>query len=481
MLTRRTFAKVLSAGVATLLAGRRADAQGSPFPAEGKLLLTSGGVPTALATDFVGLGYEESSVAMPGLFSAENTAHVRLLRMLPQPCVLRLGGIVADATAYLANGTPRHEPGNTVITRACLQQLRGFLDAVDARAIWSVNFGRGTLPEAIAEARDVSATLGRRLLAIELGNEVENYGRGNAPLRTPPYTYDTWRAEYSRWRTAILAEVPGLAFAAPDTAASVEWVERLAADARGEVQLLTTHYYRGDQRRATREQILSTDAKLIDTLQRLQKASHASGIPWRMCEINSFFGGGHPGISDTLAGALWTLDTMLLLASYGCAGVNMETGYNQLGFLSSYSPIRNDETGNVTVGAPLYGMVAFGQATAGMSHVLPWTVQGEEVNATAYVLGSADRPRGVVLINRSADRALRVSLQPLGLREPVVSVLTGPSLDGTTGITLGGDTLDPTRAFHPHAARLRRDEVVVAPGTAAVVRERNAPGSKPLQ
>jgi hypothetical protein len=44
-------------------------------------------------------------------------------------------------------------------------------------------------------------------------------------------------------------------------------------------------------------------------------------------------------VSDTFAAALWVLDFMFTLALAGCAGVNMETGVDQLGFISYYSPM----------------------------------------------------------------------------------------------------------------------------------------------
>ena len=65
-----------------------------------------------------------------------------------------------------------------------------------------------------------------------------------------------------------------------------------------------------------------------------------------MCETNSFYGGGKDGVSNSFAAALWTLDYLLVLASYGCAGVNMETGVNHLGKISYYSPISDDLNGN---------------------------------------------------------------------------------------------------------------------------------------
>ncbi len=433
--------------------------------------------------NFTGLGYEESSIARPGLLSAANTTYVQLVRALG-PGVLRAGGIVADFTAYSAEGPPAFEPKNTVVTRASLQQLRGFLDAVDWTAIWSVNFGRGTLAQAIEEARAVAGTLGPRLLALELGNEVENYSRGAQPLRAPPYPYAAFRAEYSRWRSALLAAVPGLRFAAPDTAASVDWVEQMAADARGEVQLLTTHYYRGDQHTGTRAQLLRTDPALLGELERLRRASTASGIPWRLCEINSFFGGGRPGLSDTLAGALWTLDTMLLLASYGCAGVNMETGFNQLGFLSSYSPIRNDEANRTAAGAPYFGMLAFAVATAGAPDILPVEFDPGGGDVTAYALGREARATAAVLINKTPDRSVRVSVDQLGIHRGSITRLQGPSfggpslegpaLDSRDGITLGGASVDgdgrwtgqPAQPAHP-----LRGEVLLPPASAVLIRQ----------
>ncbi len=468
MLTRRSLVK---SSLYLAAAGRCAWAVPElAAPPLARLQVTPGPPLATVPRDFTGLGYEESSVARPGLLSAADAAYVQLVRGLG-PGVLRAGGIVADFTAYAAEGTPAFQPKDTVITRASLQQLRRFLDAVGWTAIWSVNFGRGTLQQAIEETRAVAGILGPRLLALELGNEVENYSRGKQPLRPPPYSYADFRAEYTRWHSALLAAVPDLRFAAPDTAVSVEWVEQMAADAHGEVQLLTTHYYRGDQHSGTREQLLRTDPALVGELERLRRASAASGIPWRLCEINSFFGGGRPGLSDTLAGALWTLDTMLLLAGYGCAGVNMETGVNQLGFLSSYSPIRSDDANHITVGASYYGMLAFAVATAGAPAILPVQFDPGGLEVTAYVLGRATRATAVVLINKTPDRSLRVSLSQLKMHRASMTRLEGPSLDSAEGITLGGTAVSGEGRWSGRPASLSGTEVLLPPASAVLIRD----------
>jgi hypothetical protein len=379
---------------------------------------------------------------------------------------------VADFTSYSDTGTATAEPKKTLITRACLQLLRGFLDAVGWTAIWSVNFGKGSIEQALIEVRAVKEALGDRLLAIELGNEVENYGRGPEPLRKPPYTFAEFRAEYGRWRSAILAADPRLSFAAPDTAESVEWVEQMAADAHGDVQLLTTHYYRGGQQQATLDQLMSPDPGLTAKLERLHRASMRSGIPWRMCETNSFFGGGRPGLSDTFAAALWTLDYMLLLAQSGCAGVNIETGFNQLGFLSSYSPIRNDNAGQCTAGASYYGMLAFAVAKGANTGVFPLQSGPAPKEASFYALGQASGIQCVVLINRTLDQPLRISLLHVPLRNASSIRLVAPSPESKVDITLGGARVDAGGKWSLAEAEPVTHEVLLPPCSAVIVHSR---------
>ena len=340
--------------------------------------------------NFIGLGYEKSSAAFTGLLSVTNSRYVQLLRNLGTKGVLRIGGIVADFSRYEPDGQGAAEPKNTVITQANLKQLSGFLKKTGWTAIWSLNFGRGSLVEALEEVKNVAAVLGSHLDAIELGNEVENYGKGVQPLRAPPYTYEAYHAEYDTWHDAIAKAVPSVRFAAPDTAASVEWVERMAKNANDEVQLLTTHYYRGGERQGSTDQLIYPDPNLKTKLERLTRASEQSGIPWRMCETNSFSGGGLPGVSDTMLGALWTLDYMLLLTQYGCSGVNLETGVNQLKFISSYSPIQDDGKGLNTAGVPYYGMLAFVTALTGSPQVLSIDFDPQGINLTDYVCGEVE-------------------------------------------------------------------------------------------
>jgi hypothetical protein len=470
LLTRRNFLErtlKISAGF-PLASATRGFAGTAPL-----LTLRQGkGAPVRMPANFTGLGYEMSSVARLGLLSAGNDRYVRLVKGMGTDGVLRVGGIVSDYTRYEPDGKIVAQPLDTVITSASLRQFGDFLSTIGWSAIWTLNFAQGSIEDAVKEARAVTEVLGPHLLAFEIGNEVENFARGHKPFkpfRKAPYTYETYRTEYHQWHAAIVNAVPQARFAAPDTAASVAWVERMAKDAKGDVQLLTTHYYRNGQARGTMDQLLYPDPRLKDILIRLRAASEQSGIPWRMCETNSFSGGGHPGISDTFAGALWTLDFMLLLAAYGCSGVNIETGVNQLGFVSSYSAIQDNGKGINSAGAPYYGMLAFAQARTGSPEILPLDFDAQSVNLTAYLLGASGKPRTLVIVNKDPALDARISIRKLALGNLAGLRLIAPASDSKTGITFGGASVSPEGQWRPAKEERIRNAMLDVPRMSAVV------------
>jgi hypothetical protein len=426
--------------------------------------------PVEIPANFIGLGYEMSSVATPGLLSIANDRYVELIKGLGPEGVLRVGGIVANYSRYIPDGSVKNERQDTVITRANLEQFAAFLEKIGWTSIWSVNFAQGTIDEAITEARAVYDVLGSRLLALEIGNEVDTYGRGQ-PFRDASYDYAAYRKEYETWHSRLAAALPRIPFAAPDTASAVDWVENMAQDADGKVQLLTTHYYRNGQKRGTADQLLSPDPRLKDIALRMRAAGKQSGVAWRMCEINSFSGGGLPGVSDTFVGALWTLNTMLLLAQYGCSGVNMETGVNQLGFVSSYSPIQDDGNGKNFAGVPYAGMLAFRTALAGCSELLPLESESPIDTLTAYALGVHGKPRSLVVLNMDRTSDATVSLDRLGLKDAEVLRLTAPAANSTKEVAFAGVAVGAMNNWKAkHEERLHGTKIEVPRLSAVVIR-----------
>jgi hypothetical protein len=132
MLTRRTVLKkgLKAAAGLTMAAGVPCLADATPLLT---LRLTKT-EPVPVQDDFIGLGYEMSSVAPLGLLSPSNHIYVDLVKGLGPAGVLRVGGIVADYTRYEPNGTIAADRQNTVITRASVEQFAAFLNKIGWRA-----------------------------------------------------------------------------------------------------------------------------------------------------------------------------------------------------------------------------------------------------------------------------------------------------------------------------------------------------------
>ena len=179
----------------------------------------------------------------------------------------------------------------------------------------------------------------------------------------------------------------------------------------------------------------------------LSAASKSCGLPYRICEVNSFSGGGRPGVSDTMAGALWVLDYMFTLAANGCSGVNMETGVNQRDFISSYSPIGDDEQGHYSAKPEYYGMLAF--SLAGKGRILMTDIDASAPEIKAYATQPPGGGFALTLINKG-DRSSAFTVNTGShARHASVIRLSGPAIDAKTGITLGGAEVTPAGTWKP--------------------------------
>lgn len=468
-LTRRTLLHQTATLAAATLAHRSLALPAPAAATPARLTLHPDRPLTTISPNFVGLGYEISSSTRPNLLSPRNQHYINLVRTLSPQGVIRIGGNTADFATFSPNGAAVSAPKATVVNQAALTDLRGFLDSTGWQLIWSVNLGFGTsqanIDAAVEEAVAVSTTIGPHLLALEIGNEPDLFWVEHRPK---PYTYDQFRSEYILFRNAILHRLPNLPLAGPDAAVANTWVRRFSQDelqAEGKAEprnlkLLTQHYYREGQNPTSTpatgiDKLLRPDPKLPAALAELHSVSQATGLPYRICEVNSFSGGGRPGVSNTFASALWVLDYMLLLAQNGCSGVNMETGVNQLGFVSSYSPLFENPDGTLTARPEYYGMLAFAQA-AGLSRtfyrdtraqppatVIACDLDAGTANVTAYALEREPNHVTVVLINK--DSATDLTVQILSGEKPFASAvranLIAPSLDATSEVTLGGQTI----------------------------------------
>ena len=401
-----------------------------------------------LAPGFVGLSFEKSHLS-DAFFTGGNARLIALFRLLG-PGVVRIGANDVDVSVWQPDApfVPGGTTSNAVGTIA-VDGLADFLDATGWRAIYGVNLKTGSPAAAVAEATYVTTRLGDRLLALELGNEVNFYPGGYAAIRA------LWEAT----ATTIQAALPAVPLAAPATAGDLDFATAFARDEGARLALLTHHYYRGHAADGTASlsNLLAPDRGVASAAQTLAIAL-PGGFRWG--EVNSYAGHGVAGISDAFASALWGIDFMLTSATAGASGVNFHGGGQNMdgnvcvdGAASCTRPFRYapivEVDSQVAAVAPLYdGLLFVSQMGHGELHATRVIADG--VALSAYALGAPDGSTVVALINKDARCGLTTTVD---LGAPVAGasalVLAAPSLSATEGVTLGGAAVTPAGDWQP--------------------------------
>lgn len=424
-------------------------------------------------SNFLGFGYEISAVAQKGLLSAQNKHLVALYRLLGAEGVVRIGGNTSDFSSYSPDAPAVSAPKGTVTNREVIDDLGAFLQATNWKLIWGLNLGAGTVENAAEQAVAVAAAAKDNLLCFEIGNEPDLF---KIEHRTGPYSYADYHREFEPFAAALRQRIPNVPIAGPDVADATNWVPSFAEDeGKKNLKLLTHHYYRSGQKQpaATFENLLHTDPRFIQMIGKMRSYSQQFGLPYRLVELNSFSGGGKPGLSDTFTSALWALDLLFTLASAEGAGINLETGVNQLGFVSSYSPIFDEAGGKLTARPSYYAMLAFAQAGSGQR--VETTLAASDLNMTAYGVRGNSGKLWVTLINKDQKSSARVRVTGLGVNgRASVLRLVAPTFDSKIDVTLGGSEVSNEGHWAPRsresvAIRGGEVEVTVAPCSAVLL------------
>ncbi|HEV2498402.1 MAG TPA: glycosyl hydrolase family 79 C-terminal domain-containing protein, partial [Terriglobia bacterium] len=322
--------------------------------------------------------------------------------------------------------------------KAVLADLGRFLNATGWKLIWGLNLGTSTPQEAAEEAAAVAEATGDALLALQIGNEPDLYSHNG--LRSRNYAYSDYLREFQHFAQAIRKRLPAVPFAGPDAATQTSWTEEFARGPERPV-LLTRHYYAEgppSSPAATIENLLKPNDRYEKMLRQLQQISQSAGIPYRIVETNSCFGGGKPGVSDTFASALWGLDYCFSLATHEAAGINLENGINQFGRVSCYSPIYNDEQGMYSARPLYYAMRAFSMTGVGRRLALESKISA--INFKAYAVRDDRNRTWVTLINKEQAVEAAISSSRTFASANVIRLMA-PSLSSTSGVTLGGATI----------------------------------------
>lgn len=434
----------LVVGIVFLLPGIRSKAATVPV----KIQVDANTVVSRISPDFMGLGYETSAVAQTNYFSPKNAALIQLYRNLSPHGLIRIGGNISDHARYVPEGIPavHTEKEVTIFNQTNLVDLAGFARATGWKVMWGLNLGTGSKAAAAQEAVAVSTALGTSLHSFEIGNEVDIHGGYDGKYRD----YAGYYSNYLAYKAVIRSALPQAVFSGPDVAWDLAWLTNFANAETGDIQLLTHHYYRTGAMRpeATIENLLQSDAAWAGKLQTMQQVGRDKQTAFRINEVNSFYGGGKPGVSDTFASALWALDYMFQLATYGGDGINLETDINQLGWISHYSPIVHDAAGRCRARPEYYGMLAF--ALAGNGDLIKLNLDKSDLNLTAYATKVEQGRLWITVVNKdlSRDAALETSL-PDGYTVAEAFRLTAPSVLNKDQVTFAGAAVTESGQWSP--------------------------------
>jgi hypothetical protein len=435
-----------------------------------------------ISDSLTGLSYEALQLANPAFFSADNHALIQLFRQLSPRGVLRIGGNTSDYTVWseYRGELPTQKVGKTgpqrtfVLHPESLRALAGFLRATGWKLVFGVNLKIGVPAMGVALARAVQQIVGDSLLAVQIGNEANNYGKD----------YAAFDVAWMPYAAAIRAA--GIPIAGPDTGANTDWVIDYAKQHGAENVFLSRHYYRDGAPNGSIPNLLGADTDFFTEVEQIMSVADAAHLPFRLSEANSYYFGGRDGVSNVFASALWGADFMLALAQRGVAGIHFHGGTLEsveasLGHgvdaattatnlsaqrdavTSRYSAI----AGNVELGfqpRPLYYGMLLAQQFAG-AQTVPGHLNAAGVNLTAYA-AQRDGAVQIALINKDAKQDASIAISGLkGFGAGQLMRLSAPSLDSRHGIVLEG--VDGAVAGHSISADANGTCHIVLPRSSA--------------
>jgi hypothetical protein len=422
--------------------------------------------------DFTGLSFEMQTL-LPDkdgkhLFSPENTKLVALFKQLGLRSI-RVGGNTAD------------KPAVPVPDEKDIDSLFAFADAVDAKVIYTLRLRETADPkDAVRIAKYVNDHYKSRLTCFAIGNEPNVYSK----------TYEPYRDVIHKYVDAITAPdiAPNAVFCGPSaTPGKAAWAKDFANDfgPGGKVKLITQHAYPGGSAKkvtdvaAARDQMLSAD--WLAGYQKMYNAfvptAQKQKLPYRLEEANSFFNGGAKDVSDTLASSLWALDFLYWWASHDAAGINFHTG-DKVAAGEDITACRYATFWTTPNGYDVhpigYAEKAFDLGSHG--RIVPVKMDIKQ-NATAYATVGSDQNLTVTLINKEHGpdaSPIKVTLSPgekyASGQVMYLSGSKGSDVSITSGVTLGGATINEDASWKGQWQKLDGLNVDVPAGSAAIVK-----------
>jgi hypothetical protein len=196
----------------------------------------------------------------------------------------------------------------------------------------------------------------------------------------------------------------------------------------------------------------------LDGVEQYIGVARARGDGFRVDEMGVVSCSGLSGVANSMASALWTLDTLFAMDAAGVSGVNLHTvkGTNAL-----FTVKRSGDRWRATVAPWYYGALLFARAAPPGSRLLPVT-NATHADSRVWATLGQDRVVRVVVINDSVGSNARVLVRNppgYGQRAATIERLRAPSAYATKQVTLGGRSFGRSATgvlAAPQVQRVRR-------------------------
>jgi hypothetical protein len=445
--------------------------------------VASGTTVGTVSPDFVGFSYEKTHITNDSLNST-NTNLIGLYKLLAtsgSSPVMRLGANDVDRCNWEGTGAaptaPSGQPFTFNVVSGMVDELCSFLGATGTKIIYGVNYESDNVTAAAAEAAYAYSKCASSIIGIEIGNEINFFG-----------SWDDLKTQWESFGTAITA-TPGALVIGPAAAAGSQdsLTTPFAADESAKfgdkLVLLTQHFYIGPAGGSgATAAALQTPNSIDGAVQTTNTAATTNKIPdgYRLGEINSFYGHGQQGVSDTLISGLWAIDMMYVTAENGGGGVNFHGGETGMDGTNPfyYEPIMEHNGAVVQVQPLYYGMLFVSLAGAGP--MVSTTVNTSAQDFTAYSVAASGGWTSVILDNKSATSGVNATVN-LGAAVTSASAIylqgtPGDDLTASaTNVTLAGASVSASAAWNrnpPYIQTVTGNNIAVyiPPASAALVR-----------
>jgi hypothetical protein len=396
-------------------------------------------------------------------FTGNAASYISLVNLLGSAGEFRLGGGSSNV------GTAPN------ITSGMSTSLNSFLGGLGGnwKLIYGLDLNAANSAAAATTAGNLATAVGTANVTFQFGNEPSLNG----------FTSATYTTAWNSYYTAVSGAVAGVKVAAVDDIINPGWgsvptvVAGLTPGLAG-MSFVSEHWY------AFCSGVFASPVPIY-LLSQIQMQQFASGgfsgsigqylvntqaygtTPQRMTETNSLCSRGQAGMSDRLMAAAWFINTAIVLANQGWAGMNVHSVWT--GGIGVYNPMLITADNNFTATPIFYGMYLFSKIQGQQIAALAFSNAVSNIAGIATVGGGGDA--NILAVNNDVSNPVLITPdQSTNWSTANVLRVKGNAGCSEANPTIGGASIGESGAWSGAAFALSKGQsVTLGPCEAALI------------